>query len=227
MNRFWENKMIGVIGFLCRDTDIKEEHNKKIEKIGGKAYYEGIALSYMGIPTRIMFYTDDSSKDIIKKMSLPKLELHNITCEKTPSIINTYKDKNLEVREWKIMPNDFRYTKEMIDDDMKKSKYIIICPLNPRETDAELLEYLKQNTKAKLAGDLDFYISDVKENGEVIKMDNKSLEKILSSLDIAIISKKDRIIEGTDKEILRYIGKQGVEEAIMTRGYKGALGECR
>ena len=215
--------MIGIIGFVCRDTDIREAYNEKIEKIGGKAYYQGAALSHLGIPTRVMFYTDNDSKDIIKSMSLPNLKLHRVISKETPSIINTYKDKGLEIREWKVMPNNFSYAEEMIDDEMKKCEYIMICPLNPREIDVDMLNYLKKNTKAKLAGDLDFYINNIKENGKVIKINERYLEEILSNLDIALISKKDRIIKGYDKEILKYIGKKGPKEVIMTRGYLGAL----
>ncbi len=214
---------IGIIGFISRDIDIKKAYNSKVEKIGGKAYYEGVALSRIGIPTRVMFYTDNNSEEMIKTMALPNLELHNLISKETPMIENTYADKDLEIRKWRIKNNDFRYTEEMIDDEMKKCDYILICPLNPREITIDLLEYLKENTHAKLAGDLDFYISDVKENGEVIKMDNKSLDNLLYSLDIVIISKKDRIVEGSDEDILRYIADRGVKEVIMTQGSKGAL----
>lgn len=215
---------IGIIGFICRDIDIKEAYNSKVEKIGGKAYYEGVALSHIGISTKVMFYTDNNSEEMIKTMvALPNLKLHNLISKETPMIENTYADKDLEIREWRIKHNDFRYTKEMIDDEMKKCGYILICPLNPREITIDLLKYLKKNTKAKLAGDLDFYISDVKEDGKIEKIRNKSLEKILSNLEIVIISKKDRIVKGSDKDILKYIADRGVKEVIMTQGSKGAL----
>lgn len=214
---------IGIIGFICRDIDIKKAYNSKIEKIGGKAYYGGVALSHIGIPTKVMFYTDETSKEMIRTMALPNLELCDITAKETPLIENIYADKDLDVRKWRIKHNEFRYTKEMINDEMKKCEYILICPLNPREITIDLLKYLKENTKARLAGDLDFYISDVRENGEVIKIDNQFLDTLLSNLDIAIISKKDRIIEGSDEDILRYIADRGVKEVIMTQGSKGAL----
>ncbi len=214
---------IGIIGFICRDIDIKKAYNSKIEKIGGKAYYGGVALSCIGISTRVMFYTDNNSEKMIKTMALPNLELHNLIAKETPMIENTYADKDLEIREWRIRHNDFRYTKEMINDEIKKCDYILICPLNPREISIDLLKYLKENTKAKLAGDLDFYISDVKEDGEVIKMSNRNIDNLLRSLDIVVISKKDRIIKGSNEDILRYIADRGVKEVIMTQGSKGAL----
>ena len=215
--------MIGVIGFLCRDSNIKEFYNEKVEHFGGKAYYEGVALSNIGVPSRIMFYADDNSQDIIKTMSLPNLELHRIKCEKTPLIQNIYKDKELEIRDYKMFFNKFRYTPEMIDNGIKECEYLIICPINPREIDISMLQYLRKNTKARIAIDLDFYIDDADENGKVTKMKIEDLNKILSNLDIAAISKKDRIINGSDEDILRYIGKKGAKEVIMTQGSKGAL----
>ncbi len=216
---------IGIIGFICRDTDIRKAHNSKIEKIGGKAYYEGITLSKLGIPSVIMIHLDDNSKDIMKLMNAENIKLYNIKSKATPRIENTYSDKEMESRKWRIISDGFRFTKEMINDDIKSCEYIILCPINPEEIDISLIKYLRKNTKAKIVADLDFYINDVKEDGSVKIMNKELLAELLSNTDIVLISgkEKNKIIKGSDEEVLKYVSEKGAKEIILTKGSKGVL----
>lgn len=222
------NMEIGIIGYVSRDIVTKEKYNSRIEKIGGKAYYSGIAMSNMGVPSVIAIHVDKNSQDFVREMQKPNIDLHVFYSKKTPEYENYYPEKDLNIRQWKAMLDKFEYSVTMANDMLDKlikCGYILIYPTRPKEISPKFIEFIKENTSAKLVTDLDFWCKEVLDNGVIKEQEKEFIDKILSYFDIIFVAEEDkaRIVNGNEEHILKYIAEKGPSEVIITKGSKGAL----
>lgn len=223
---------VGVIGYISRDIVIKKYYNSIAQRIGGKAYYSGITLSNIGIPTIILIHVDKNSQDLLDKLKKQNIELYNFVSKKTPAYKNIYLNKNLDSRIWKANLDNFQYSPDMINSSLlpklSKCKYIHLCPTTLQEMNLDFIKFLKENTSTKLTADLDdILVKKISEkDGTLIKPQSKKvIEKILPHFEIIVIAEEDKhfICDGSDEDLLRYIASKNVNEVILLKSSRGAL----
>ncbi len=167
-----------VIGYISLDENI---YSGNVEKnVGGAVLYSSSVYSTLGNRVAILTKLSSSDYSSIEKLDVPQKDIFLINSKKTTSIRNVYLDESCEKRISTALAVADPFLIEEIPQDLK-ARVIHFASLIYGEYQSDLLEFFAG--KGKIAVDVQGFLRNVGEEGNLIYKSWRDKEKYLPYID--------------------------------------------
>lgn len=207
---------IAILGHIAKD--IIEVDGKVTESLGGTVYYGGIAGSHMGLRISIITLLKAEDFSILEIFKKNGIQYFAYPSNETSGLWNIYSSKNLEFRDYKSLGFAGLFKKENIPD--INPKFFVIGSIIAGEIDFQLLEFLSEKFKGRLALDIQGFIR-IRKNDKIDyeKLSKREIETILTSISYLKIDQKEAKVLTNHNNIndsLTDLSSYGLKEIIAT-----------
>jgi sugar/nucleoside kinase (ribokinase family) len=233
-----------IMGHISIDENIYK--GETVKEIGGAVFYSSCASHAIGHKTGILTKLSFRDKNCLENFTIPEEDIFTLNSENTTSIRNIYHSADRERRTCTALSVADPFTIDDIPNNIASQIYHF-AGLISGEFDSEIIKFLHDRDKGKIALDVQGFLRTVGENKEMVFKDWKKKKEYLPCIDyLKTDAAEAEIMTGTkdrkkaaemlfgwgakeimithNKEVLIYNGKKHYTCPLKPRNLSGRTG---